>query len=145
MSITAYWKTMIVAFSILICVILTGTALFEFLEPEWSLVDSTYFTTSSVFTVGYGDLVVSPNHRTITSFFLIAACTLALAASSAIGNSFISIMQHKALIRKNKKLMIKVQNALLEAKKGGLPDEEIRCLRTSLENSNEEANEKPEK
>lgn len=89
MSITAYWKTLIATFFILICIIAAGTFLFKFLESDWSFIDSAYFTASSVFTVGYGDLSVAPEHRAITGFFLIAACTLALASSSAIGNSFI--------------------------------------------------------
>ncbi|MFA6804933.1 MAG: potassium channel family protein [Candidatus Methanomethylophilaceae archaeon] len=133
MSITAYWKTLIATFFILICIIAAGTFLFKFLESDWSFIDSAYFTASSVFTVGYGDLSVAPEHRAITGFFLIAACTLALASSSAIGNSFISIIQHRALVRRNKMLMLRVQKTLLEAKKGGIPDEEITCLRTSLD------------
>lgn len=34
MSITAYWKTLIAAFFILICIIAAGTFLFKFLESD---------------------------------------------------------------------------------------------------------------
>jgi hypothetical protein len=133
MNTATYWKILIASSSVLVCVIGAGTMLFMLLEPEWSFIDALYFTASSVFTVGYGDLTVGPGNYVVTGIFLIAACTIALAASSAIGNSFISILQHRAIMHRNKQLMLKVQKMLLEAKAGGLPDDEVRCLKTSLD------------
>lgn len=119
---------------IILGVIVFGTVLYCDLE-EWSLLNSVYFVVTSVFTVGYGDVVVSPQYRVLTAIFLIFACTLTLACSSVIGKGILQIIQDRAIIRKEKRITIDLKHRIDKLKEEGveITDEEIADLKSELD------------
>lgn len=115
-------------------VIVLGIVLYSNLEG-WSLLNSVYFVVTSVFTVGYGDVVVSPQYRVLTAVFLIFACTLTLASSSVIGKGILQIIQDRAIIRKEKRITINLKRRIDKLKEEGveISDEEIADLKSELD------------
>lgn len=86
-------------------IIVAGALLFNYLEDGWTFLDSVYFVVTTIFTVGYGDIVPSPENRIITGFFIMVVCTVTLACSAVIGNSLIAYVQRRAAShRKNKEI-----------------------------------------
>lgn len=77
-----------------------GTASFTVLE-RWSPLDSLYFTLFSVLTIGFGDIVPSPENRLFTAFFLLVCATLSIACVGVIGNWIISRIQHRSAVRRS--------------------------------------------
>jgi hypothetical protein len=124
---------------IILGVILFGTILYYNLEG-WSLLNSVYFVVTSVFTVGYGDVIVSPQYRVLTAVFLIFACTLTLACSSVIGKGILQIIQDRAIIRKEKHITINLKRRIDKLKEEGvdITDNEITELKSELDNVSEE-------
>jgi voltage-gated potassium channel len=120
-------------------VMVFGTILYYNLEG-WSLLNSVYFIVTSVFTVGYGDVIVSPQYRVMTAVFLIFACTLTLACSSVIGKGILQIIQDKAIIRKEKRITINLKRRIDKLKEEGveITDDEITELKSELDKVSEE-------
>jgi len=79
----------IAAISALILLIIIGTMSFHYFE-DWTWVQSFYFTVSTLATVGYGDLhPTSDGTRLFTALFILAGVSVAVAALSIIGSSYI--------------------------------------------------------
>jgi len=84
-------KRIWIAFIIFICILLIGTFVYHEIEG-WSYVDSLYFTTVTVTTVGYGDFVpLTTNGKLFTIFFSISGIGLALYILTVFGKYLISI------------------------------------------------------
>jgi len=79
----------IVAVSALFLLIIIGTISYHYFE-DWTWIQSFYFTVSTLATVGYGDLhPTTDNTRLFTAFFILAGVSIAVAALSIIGSSYI--------------------------------------------------------
>ena len=85
-----------------------GTVMYSWLE-NWSLLDSLYFTLFTALTIGFGDIVPSPENRLFTAFFIlftaffILVCTtMALACVAVIGNWIVSRIQHRSAQRRTR-------------------------------------------
>lgn len=76
-----------------------GTFSYSYLEG-WSLLDSLYFSLFSVLTVGFGDIVPSPENRLFTAFFILACTTMSIACVGAIGNWIVSTIQRRSADRR---------------------------------------------
>lgn len=77
------------AVTALLLLVFIGTASYHWLE-SWSWGDSFYFTVTTLTTVGYGDLhPTSEASRVFTAFFILAGVSIALAALSIMGSSYI--------------------------------------------------------
>jgi hypothetical protein len=78
------YSLLLVAFSIILGLIITGTWFFRISEG-WSIVDAFYFTAMTITTVGYGDLV--PTHdvsKIITAIYGMISVPLAVFAFGTI-------------------------------------------------------------
>jgi hypothetical protein len=76
------------AIMLVVILLMLGTVLYSMFEG-WSLLDSTYFTTITLTTIGYGDL--APTHaitKIITMFFAFAGVTIFVFAVSTITESY---------------------------------------------------------
>jgi voltage-gated potassium channel Kch len=79
------------AFVIFICILLVGTFVYHEIEGL-SYVDSLYFTTVTVTTVGYGDFVpLTTNGKIFTIFFSISGIGLALYTLTVFGKYLITM------------------------------------------------------
>lgn len=77
------------AISALLLLIFVGTVSYHWLEG-WTWIQSFYFTVSTLATVGYGDLhPTTDESRMFTAFFILAGVSIAVAALSVIGSSYI--------------------------------------------------------
>ena len=105
-------------------VLIFGTFLFHYVE-SWSYVDSFYFTTTTVTSLGYGDLVpTSPLSKIITSVFAIMGIALVLTVLSAFAGTFIKFnsstqILHKKLSLTNKNLIEKPLRRIATSKRIG--------------------------
>jgi potassium channel subfamily K len=84
---------------------LMGTFVFsQFLEPNWSVIDSLYFSMTTLTTVGYGDLVASSRGGSIGKLFLlffnIYAVCISVSALSVIAK--LALSHQKNLLMKAK-------------------------------------------
>ena len=100
------------ALAIFFGVLIFGTVLFHYIE-SWNYVDSFYFTTTTVTSLGYGDIVpTTPLSKIITSLFAIMGIALVLTVLSAFAGTFISFNKstqklHKKIALTNKNLIEK--------------------------------------
>ncbi|MBI4438820.1 two pore domain potassium channel family protein [Candidatus Woesearchaeota archaeon] len=77
-----------IAVSTLLLLLVIGTTFYHFVE-EWSLVDSFYFTSITLTTIGYGDVhPVKDVSKIFTSFFAILGVAVALYALTIIGSDY---------------------------------------------------------
>lgn len=91
-------KELIYLTVVLVAVIVVGTLMFSFLEG-WDLFESFYFTVCLSFSVGFGEIVPSPENRVIAAFFMIVAATIALALAANVAIWFLSYVQSKRAVR----------------------------------------------
>lgn len=82
-----------------IAVLLTvGTVAFQHLE-QWTLVDSFYFSVSTLTTVGYGDLVpTNQASRLFTSAYMLVGVAIALYALSVIARQYIETREERIVL-----------------------------------------------
>ena len=67
-----------------------GTFGYVFLEG-WTLVDSFYFSVSTLTTVGYGDLVPTNNaSKVFTAIFILTGVSVVVASLGIIGSTYIN-------------------------------------------------------
>lgn len=95
---------------LLICILLvTGTTAYHNLE-DWSYVDSLYFTSMTITTVGYGDLVPTTDaSKLFTIGFSFAGISIALVILVSIGGAY---------YQKERRLMrYRIQNYMESRKK----------------------------
>jgi voltage-gated potassium channel len=79
---------LITAFLLIFILLGSGTIAYHQLE-SWSYVDSLYFTSMTVTTVGYGDFVPSTDlSKLFTVFFSFAGISIALVIIVAIGGEY---------------------------------------------------------
>ena len=76
-----------------------GTVSYSWLEG-WSLLDSLYFTLFSVLTIGFGDVVPSPENRLFTAVFLLVCATMSIACVGVVGNWVLSRIQRRSAARR---------------------------------------------
>ncbi len=120
-------------------IIIFGVVLFALLE-NWSILDSLYFTVTTVFTVGFGDLVPSEANRAIVGFYILAFCTIAFACSSLIGQGLISFIHNKIVVHEIKHDISEMSKTLEELKKceGELCSAELEKLKDELQKIEDE-------
>lgn len=100
------------ALGIFFLVLVFGTLLFHYIEG-WNYVDSFYFTTTTVTSLGYGDIVpTTPLSKIVTSLFAIMGIALVLTVLSAFAGTFVTFSKstqklHKKLSYSNKNLIEK--------------------------------------
>jgi len=79
----------------IIFLIVAGTAVFHYLE-DWTVIQSFYFSVTTLTTVGYGDLVPSNDTtRLVTSLFILIGVGIVLAALTSIGTRYLSSQEHQ--------------------------------------------------
>ena len=77
------------AVTALLLLIFVGTVSYHWLET-WNWTQSFYFTVSTLATVGYGDLHPTTDaSRMFTAFFILTGVSIAVAALSIVGSSYI--------------------------------------------------------
>jgi hypothetical protein len=101
-------------FSLLGLVVLmlgTGTIIYSHLEG-WSFIDSLYFSTVTMTTIGYGDLTpTTPTSKLFTVFFVISGVAVMLYTLSTLGMYYLHYFEHhKPAIRENIKNTMKKLN-----------------------------------
>jgi hypothetical protein len=95
MSVTSQGMAALGAF---LSMLLVGTIGFHYLESDWSWVDAFYFSTYTLTTVGYGDLVPTTDaSRVCASLYMIFGVTIALAALAIIGSNYITRRESKII------------------------------------------------
>ncbi len=88
--------TLLMATFSLVILIITGALIYQKLEG-WSFVDSLYFTTTTITTVGYGDFTPTTEESKIfTIFYSISGIAIALYVMVTIGTYF---MEHVYSLR----------------------------------------------
>ncbi len=99
-------KLWIALFSLLFLLGL-GTWVYHRFEG-WSYIDSLYFTTITLTTIGYGDLFPThPGTRLFTVFFALTGVAIALYSLTLIGSEYFS--------RREKELILALENKKLQA------------------------------
>ena len=94
------------SFFIILTLVFSGTIIYHTYEG-WSFVDSAYFSTTTLATVGYGDLHPTNNiTKLFTIFYVLASVTVGLYALSSLG-SFQQPKIEKALMKTIKNMPIK--------------------------------------
>ncbi|MCX6810703.1 MAG: potassium channel family protein [Candidatus Berkelbacteria bacterium] len=81
-------KRLLLALSLVFFYLVLGTLIFSYFE-NWSMVDSFYFSTSTLMTLGYGDFV--PTHsitKILTSIFALASAPVILFALSILAENY---------------------------------------------------------
>ena len=80
----------VAAVSAFFAALAVGTICFHWLE-DWTWIEAFYFSTSTLTTVGYGDLTpTSDTSRLCAAIYMIIGVTIALASLGVIGSSYIS-------------------------------------------------------
>jgi voltage-gated potassium channel len=82
-------KLLISAIAVLVALVFFGTVYFSYSEG-WNFVDSFYFTTTTITTIGYGDLV--PTHeasKIVASLYAIVCIPVTLFAFGIIAEEYI--------------------------------------------------------
>lgn len=92
-----------VIFTTLLMLLAGGTALFHYLEPSFTLIQSFYFTVTTMTTVGYGDLTPSNDvTRLAVSLYILVAVTLYVSLITHFGSHYLEY-RHVHALRKVKK------------------------------------------
>jgi len=83
------WSYLIIAVGIIIFLLLAGTAFFH-LSERWSWVDSFYFTSVTITTVGYGDLTPTHNiSKIVTALFGLISIPVTVFAFGVIAENYL--------------------------------------------------------
>jgi hypothetical protein len=98
--------------------LLLGTLVFHYIE-DWTLLESFYFTVSTLTTVGYGDLV--PTHdisRFFAALYILVGVGLALAALGLIGATYVEIIERRMAEReaRREKRLLEKEKLIAEKK-----------------------------
>lgn len=73
-------------------------AVFYHISEDWTVIDSIYFVTVSVSTVGYGDFAPTTDHGMLfTSFFLVAGLIFVLSAVDEVARFMVIRAQNDLL------------------------------------------------
>ncbi|MEM4268220.1 MAG: potassium channel family protein [Candidatus Woesearchaeota archaeon] len=116
-----------VSFCIIIILITIGTIFYSIIEG-WSILDSAYFSTTTLTTIGgYGDLHPTTNYsKLFTIFYVLSSVSVGLYALSSLG-SYQQPKFEKALIRAIRKMPVQKLRLLTteinERLKGGRQNE----------------------
>lgn len=87
-----------------ILIILVGGGVYSYLE-SWTIVDGLYFSTVTVTTLGYGDLVPTrPLTKIVTIFFSLSGITIGLYILTVMGKYMASELQKKKEVVKLQKI-----------------------------------------
>ncbi len=90
--------------------LLIGTFVFYYLE-DWTLMESFYFTVSTLTTVGYGDFVPTNDaSRFFTAFYILTGVAIGVAALGLIGATYVELIERRMAdreIRREKRLLEK--------------------------------------
>ncbi len=88
------------AFAAFFGTLAVGTIGFHYIEEDWSWIDSFYFCTYTLTTVGYGDIVPTTDAgRLCASLYMIVGVTIALAALAVVGSNYIRHREIKMIDR----------------------------------------------
>jgi hypothetical protein len=75
-------------------------AIFYHISEDWTVIDSIYFVTVSVSTVGYGDFAPTTDHGMLfTSFFLVAGLIFVLSAVDEVARFMVIRAQNDLLAK----------------------------------------------
>lgn len=86
-----YERKIVSIIGLIIIVLFTGTMVYHNLEG-WSYVDSLYFSTTTLTTVGYGDLTPTHNiSKLFTVVFILVGVGIILASITLIGTHYIEV------------------------------------------------------
>lgn len=93
-----------IIFTTLLILLAGGTALFHYLEPTFTLIQSFYFTVTTMTTVGYGDLTPSNDiTRLAVSLYILVAVTLYVSLITHFGSHYLEFRHSHALRKEEEK------------------------------------------
>jgi hypothetical protein len=96
-------KPVIAAASTIMIFLATGTLVYHKLE-DWSWIESLYFSTFSLTTVGYGDIAPTNDaSRLFTVFYLLTGVGAVVASLGVIGDRYLKRRDRKLLERREAK------------------------------------------
>lgn len=96
-------KSLMVALGAIILIIVTGTVFYRYVE-NWDWIDSFYFTTITMTTIGYGDLYPTRDiSKILTSIFAIVAIPIILFAFAIVTENYFEKRLQTLLSRESKK------------------------------------------
>ena len=94
-----YHKKIYSLFVIIIGLIGIGTVFYQKFE-NWSFIDALYFSTATLTTVGYGDLVPHKDiSKIFTVFYILSGVGVILASLTILGTHYIE--EHFPVVQKN--------------------------------------------
>jgi len=98
-----YERNIVSIIGLIIIVLFTGTMIYHNLEG-WSYVDSLYFSTTTLTTVGYGDLTPTRDiSKLFTVVFILTGVGIIFASITFIGTHYIEVhlpVRQKAIVEK---------------------------------------------
>jgi len=98
-----YERNIVSIIGLIIIVLFTGTMIYHNLEG-WSYVDSLYFSTTTLTTVGYGDLTPTRHiSKLFTVVFILTGVGIIFASITFIGTHYIEVhlpVRQKAIVEK---------------------------------------------
>ena len=96
-------KSLMVAVWAIVIIIITGTVFYHYVE-DWNWVDSFYFTTITMTTIGYGDLYPTHNvSKILTSLFAVATIPIIFFAFAVVAENYFEKRLQSLLSRESKK------------------------------------------
>lgn len=97
-------KPVLAAASTIMLFLTAGTLVFHKLE-DWTWIESLYFSTASLTTVGYGDIAPSNDaSRLFTVFYLLTGVGAVVASLGVIGDRYLKRRDRKIIDRNARKL-----------------------------------------